>query len=40
MEALPSAPESVNTLKTLDRLDTIWICTTGAASLAQPAVDF
>jgi hypothetical protein len=36
----PSAPESVNTLKTLDRLDTIWVCTSGPATLTQPAVDF
>jgi hypothetical protein len=34
------APESVNTLKTLDRLDVVWVCTGNGASLVQPALDF
>lgn len=34
------APDSVNTLKTLDRLDSVWICVNNAATLTQPALDF
>jgi hypothetical protein len=34
------APDSVNTLKTLNRLDSVWICVSSAATLAQPALDF
>lgn len=36
----PGAPDSVNTLKTVDRLDTVWICAGSAAALVQPALDF
>lgn len=34
------APDSVNTLKTVNRLDVIWICTGGSAAILQPALDF
>jgi hypothetical protein len=36
----PGAPDSVNTLKTLDRLDIIWVCTSNGGNLVQPALDF
>lgn len=35
----PNAPDALNTLKTIDRLDVIWICATGSANLTQPAID-
>ncbi len=36
----PSAPDAVNTLKTVDRLDTVWICVSSPANLVEPAVAF
>ncbi len=35
----PGAPDSVNTLKTVDRLDTLWICVSAPAALAQPSAE-
>jgi hypothetical protein len=34
------APDSVNTLKSLDRLDSVWICVNNASTFTQPAIDF
>lgn len=36
----PGAPAGVNTLKSVDRLDSVWICASGPATLTEPAVDF
>ena len=36
----PGAPDAVNTLKALNRLDTLWMCVSEAATLTQPALDF
>ncbi len=34
----PDGPASLNTLKTVNRLDTIWICVTGPTQLSRPSL--
>jgi hypothetical protein len=36
----PSAPAALNTLKTVDRLDVVWMCVSDDANLQQPATSF
>jgi hypothetical protein len=34
----PDGPASLNTLKTVNRLDTVWICVTGPTQLSRPSL--
>lgn len=35
----PTAPDALNTLKTVDRLDVVWVCASAIATIDQPALD-
>ncbi|MER3419236.1 MAG: hypothetical protein C4290_01350 [Chloroflexota bacterium] len=34
----PDSPAALNTLKTVNRLDTVWICVTGPSQLSRPSL--